>query len=138
MVGASYFEVSWTYGISFATEYESFNKCLIAIDKALNNIKFPESVGDCHVESEKFIRLLKTHLKDVIEALYGIELAIRDPSSAEVRNSKEYYNRKGLFALCIHAAVTADCRFYLASAKYAGGTHDSTAIQSTILWALRT
>lgn len=90
------------------------------------------------MESEKFVKLRKTPLTGVISELDSIEFAKIAPTESEVQNLRQYYSRNGFLELCVQAAVTAEYRFCFMSAKHAGVTHDSNAIQRTRLWDLIT
>eukprot|EP00171_Calliarthron_tuberculosum_P022615 IDg22615t1 len=69
----------------------------------------------------------------IVGAVDDIEIAIKAPEAWDVRNPKQYYNRKVFFALCVQVCVGADYKVQYISAKHAGETHDSTALQGTSL-----
>ena len=72
-------------------------------------------------------------MQGTVSALDGLAVAIEQPSISEVDNPQIYYNQKGLFAICMQAAVGADYRYHFVSAKHPGSNHDTTAFNSTSL-----
>lgn len=132
MAGASYLDVGWPYGISTPKVYSLFHRTLTVLDDMLPPLQFPQSEEECHTAASNFQKLQNTPLHAIIAALDGIAISIRQPSLREVSDPRKYYNRKGYYALCVQAAVTADYRFVFLSSRHAGGTIDSTAFNACV------
>ena len=58
------------------------------------------------------------------------------PPAGTAPDARKYFNCKGFCSLLLQAAVGADYKCYFVSARHAGCTHDSTALQATKLYDL--
>ena len=73
-------------------------------------------------------------LTGCVGALDGIAIKIERPSLNDVKNPKQFYNRKGFHALVLQAVCDQKRRFLFASAKHPGATHDSRAFKASSLY----
>lgn len=96
-------------------------------------MKFPVSEAQCKHGSEQFRRLKRSLFDGIIATLDGIAFKICQPRLNDTPDPRKYFNRKGFFAICFQAAVSADYKFVFVSARHAGSTHDSTAFHATQL-----
>jgi hypothetical protein len=69
-----------------------------------------------------------------VGALDGIALKINRPRPSEAGDPKEYFNRKGYYALVVQAICDHERRFMFAAATEPGATHDSKAFKHTSLY----
>jgi hypothetical protein len=136
LAGACYLDVAWPYGVAEVTVYAILDETLRVIDRVLDNIHFPSSEAECLAEAKTFQAARGSPLFGIIAALDGIAISIHCPRRTECSDPRKYYNRKGFYAICVQAAVTADYRVRFVSARHAGSTHDSTAYCASSLHSL--
>jgi len=78
--------------------------------------------------SAGFRRRSDSPLTNVIEALDGIVVRQDRPTATEVTCPKDYWSRKGFFALNVQAICDSNCEFLWMSCKAPGSSHDSSAL----------
>lgn len=138
LAGASYLDVGWPYGIGSATVYTIFQQTLQALNSSLPKMSFPTTEEECRYCANQFRKLRKSPIDGIVAALDGIAIAIQQPRLDQTPDPRKYYNRKGFYSVCVQAAVGANYKFLFVSARHAGGIHDSTAFQASVLFeALR-
>lgn len=69
-----------------------------------------------------------------VGAVDGVALKINRPRPGCAGNPKEYFNRKGFYAVVLQAICDHKRRFMFCSATMPGSTHDSRAFRHTSLW----
>jgi len=75
-----------------------------------------------------FQRRSDSPLNNVIGALDGIVVRQERPTAAEVACPKDYWSRKGFFALNVQAICDSNYEFLWMSCKAPGSSHDSSAL----------
>jgi DDE superfamily endonuclease len=130
LAGGSYIDISLAYLVSVSAFYFVVHETVADIDEVLR-LNFPyEDPDRLHEISAGFTRG-KSPLSGCVGALDGIAIRITKPASRDVANPVTYYNRKGMFALCIQAVCDSKHRFMFASALCLGSTHDSVAFAAS-------
>ena len=136
LAGASYLDVGWAYEVGKTSPNAIFRGTLHALNCVLPNLTFPTSEADCAHHARLFHHTRRSPISGIIAALDGIAISIRQPKLSAAPDPRKYYNRKGFYAICVQAAVSADYKFLFISARHTGATHDSTAFQGTQLHTL--
>jgi hypothetical protein len=130
LAGGSYIDIALAYFVSVSTFYFVTEEAIRVIDNCLS-LQFPHTDPDrLRLISEGFARG-KSPLSGCAGALDGISIRIREPSANEVANPVTYFNRKGMFALCVQAVWDSNYRFTFASALCPGSTQDSVAFAAS-------
>ena len=116
------------------TVYTIFEETMHGLNKCLPQIIFPTTEAECGRKANHFRILRRSPINGIVAALDGISIAIQQPQLNETPDPQKYYNRKGFYSICVQAAVGADYKFLYVSARHAGGTHDSTSFQASVLY----
>ena len=126
----------WAYGVGKTSLNAIFPETLHALNCVLPKLTFPMSEADCAHHASLFRHTRRSPISGIIAALDGISISIRQPKFSDAPDPRKYYSPKGFYAICVQAAVSADCKFFFISARHTGATHDSTAFQGTKLHTL--
>ena len=129
-------DTGWPYGVASSSLYALFNETLDALIKVFAPIEFPVSDIDCSNSARKFQLQRNSPLEGTMAVLDGIAMKIHQLTLNVTPGPLKYFNRKGFYALCVQAAVSAKYKFVFVSARHAGGTDDSTAFQATLLYSV--
>jgi hypothetical protein len=126
LAGGSYLDIPIAHHGSISTFYYVVDETLTDLDQSLN-IKFPiDNLELLKGSSIEFSRG-RSPFTGCAGALDGIAIKIVEPCAANGANNATYYNRKGLFALCIQAVCDFEYMFTFVSSQCPGSTHDSVA-----------
>jgi hypothetical protein len=134
LAGGQALDLGWLFGIAASITYQVIDENLEAINRHLKNVPFPETEANCQQEAAAFMRLRNSPLRGIIAALDGIAVGIFCPRLSCCPDPRKYYNRKGFFAICVQACVSALYKISFVSAMHAYSSHDSTAFMSTPLY----
>lgn len=134
LTGESYLEVGWPYGIWISTYYAIFNETHFDFKKCLPSIRFPQTEQEWKLNANLFRKLRNSPKCGVIAALEGLGIETQKPHLCDAPDLRKFYNRNGVFAVCVQAVVKRDYRFCFVSAMHSGGTHDGTAFSTTKLF----
>jgi DDE superfamily endonuclease len=102
------------------------DETLTDLDQSLN-IKFPIDNLELLKRSSIGFSRGRSPLTGCAGALDGIAIKIFEPCAADAANPATYYNKKGLFSLCIQAVFDFDYMLTFVSSQCRGSTHDSVA-----------
>ena len=124
--------LSWQ--IRSSTEFTVFRETITAINKEIDmpGIPFNDENALLHLSSG-FASTRSAHnpLRGCIGSLHEIAIKIvKPPDKFAPRN---YYCRKGFYALPVLAVVDASYRFLYMSCRCSGSTHDSVAFDVSSL-----
>merc|ERR1712196_528367 len=89
----------------------------------------PAKFGDeasCEEIAETFRKKNNGWVDMCIGAIDGLAVKINRPLLRDTKNPKQYYNRKGFFAVVLQAVCDSDRKFLWGSIKCPGATHDAT------------
>lgn len=79
---------------------------------------------------------MNTPFRGINAALEGISIEIMRLRAGSIPDAWKNFNCKGFYSLFSQAGVGSDYKFHFVTARNAGGTHDSTALQATKLYDL--
>lgn len=139
LAGASYLDLIVSYGIKSAEIYKIFHECKDWINVAF---QFPlvtylrnEDLIALNAISDEFSERSRGVFKGCIGAIDGLAIRIRCPSPIVdgVEDCGNYYCRKGFYALNIQAICDSKKRILWLSSGHKGSTHDSAALNETML-----
>jgi hypothetical protein len=138
--GASYLDLMVTYGIAKCHVYSIFLEVVGWIKKTFS---FP-LVNALKTKDETFLQTISDGFanftsgifKGCIGAIDGIAIRIICPSEGEVPDPKNYWCRKGFYALNVQAICDSSKRIIWVSTGHKGSTHDSNAFFETSLYDL--
>ena len=142
MAGASYLDVLFVYGISTATVYSVFHKAAawmpstfqFPLMKRIASSKDEETLKSI---AEGFASASGGVFRKCVGALDGVAIKIKCPVTSNlIRDSGNYFCRKGFYALNIQATCDKSRRVLWMSAGHKGSTHDSTAFLETQLFKI--
>lgn len=134
LAGDIYLDTGWPYGVSRTSMYELFHEPLGALHKVVGRIQISISEAECRNAAEKCTMLRRSPPEGIMAAIDGIVIKIRQFTMHDTPDPRKYFNRKGVYALCVQAALGANYKFAFLFARHAGSTHDSTAFQATLLY----
>jgi DDE superfamily endonuclease len=134
LAGGQALDLGWPFGIADSTTYQVIDEILEALNRHLKNIHFPETEAECEREAAAFLRLRNSPLRGTIAALDGIAVDIFCSRLSCCPDPRKYYTRKGFFAICVQAYVSASNKISFVSTIHSGSTRDSTAFMSTPLY----
>lgn len=135
LAGGIYVDLAW--GFEVPSQHINYYvwQVLIAIDNAVDNIKFPLDDADALIKLEKgFAAISSDLLRGTVAAGDGIVFKMVKPTQEEVDGDvSSFYSRKGYYAFGLQAFVDSKCRFLSISSRCCASTHDSTAYFMTSL-----
>ena len=129
LAGGSYLDIAFGYEVHESSVYVVVWEVLEAINKRIDNIKFPYGdevkLRDLEQSFWKFNRGL---FPGTVAAGDGIVFRIwRPPAYAVDGNVTSFFNRKGFYGFGMQGFCDGDCKFVHISMKTCSSTHDSTA-----------
>ena len=129
LAGGSYLDISFGYDVGHSSVYTIFKKVLEAIDKRVDNIKFPyKSEEELKKLEETFAKISRGAMRGTVAAGDGIVFRTTKPSVADVDgNVRSFYCRKGFYGHALQAFCDGNCKFVHISQKVCASTHDGTA-----------
>ena len=128
--GGSYLDMCAASGVSSSAFYEAvwtFTNAVLGTP----DLQMSMPVWDAawrQRTSAGFRRRSDSPLTNVIGALDGIVVRQDRPTATEVTCPKDYWSRKGFFALNVQAICDSNCEFLWMSCKAPGSSHDSSAL----------
>jgi DDE superfamily endonuclease len=139
LAGGSYVDILMAYNISNCQVYTVFHEVIGWIGSTfafpLTNYLLSENIAALKVISEGFSKRSDGVFKGCIGALDGLAIRIKCPNRTldGVCDPKNYFCRKGFFALNVQAICDHEKRVIWLSTGHKGSTHDSTAFGETTL-----
>jgi len=130
LAGGSYLDIAMCHGVAPTSVNKIVDQVVDALIEQYGEQLAPEKFGDpaeCERIAETFRRKNHGWVDKCIGAVDGLAIKICRPRERDSLNPKQYYNRKGFFALVLQAACDSDRKFVWASVKCPGATHDATA-----------
>ena len=135
LAGASYLDLAFMFAMSHKHVMRYVWEACEAIDKVLDNVKFPIDDYDALKRLEAgFISISGRHadgkpvFPGTVAAGDGVVFPIVKPPSKYVDgNVASFFTRKGYYAYGLQAFVDASCRFLSISSRLSSSTHDSTS-----------
>ena len=143
LAGASYLDVSQIFGVTYSTCYEILHHVTerwfcqdwvsaYSLEKNLTN------PGELYKTCQTFAAKGRSRgvLGGIIGALDGWLVKIRSPSWRRdgVKNSGNYFSRKGFFALNVQVIVDREKRIIWRAINARGSEHDSSAFKDSGLY----
>jgi len=128
--GASYLDVCALAGLSTSTFYAAVWEFTDAV-LSTPELQMIMPVWDAEWRQRTaagFQRRGDSPLRNIIGALDGIAVRQERPTAAEVMCTKDYWSRKGFFALNVQAICDSNYEFLWMSCRAPGSSHDSTAL----------
>jgi DDE superfamily endonuclease len=126
--GGSHHDLAMLFRIATVTVYSVFHATIDAINNRLSLPGVPlEDTAELRKLAEGFAlsRRSQNPIFGVVGALDGIALKISKPDDGHV--PRNYWCRKGYYAIPVQAVVDSRYRFTYMSAMAVGSTHDSLA-----------
>jgi hypothetical protein len=138
LAGGSYLDLVPLFGVGKAALYFIFDNFLHWI---LTTFSFPlpkmirqNDWESLTALSDQFAERSNGVFHGVFGALDGIAIRIKSPRESEVSDPKNFYCRKGFFALNVQAISDKSKRFLWAYTSSKGSTHDSAAFSNSRLF----
>jgi nuclease HARBI1 len=135
LAGGSYLDIALAHCVSVSTFFRIVDETICDIDDT-TTLEF-------RYEDEDYLKRVsvgfargRSPLYGYAGAIDGIAIKVVEPWAGTTANSSTYFNRKGFFALNVHAMCDCDYKFTFASALCPGSTHDSTAFSVSSLSTL--
>ena len=128
LAGGSVHDLMMIFSVGRSTVYEIL---LSSVDTIVSSIPMPSfNLGDeenCREIADGFqsSRICANPLYGCLGALDGLSLEIMKPHDDDC--PRNFYCRKGIYALCVQAIVDSRYRFTYMSSVCSGSTHDSVA-----------
>lgn len=129
MAGGSPWDVSLAFRVGRTTVYAVHEELLLVLDKQLGFQNLPTTDEELKKAALQFTesRGPTNPLPGCVAAVDGLLIQIEKP---EPRcNPREFFTRKGFYAVPVQAVVDSHNRFIACSAICAGSTHDSVALE---------
>jgi hypothetical protein len=142
--GASYLDLVVSYGVCKTVVYSVFLEVVGWIKKTFSFLL----INALQKKDETFLRAISAGFANFtsgiftgcIGAIDGIAIRIICPSESEVPDPKNYWCRKGFYALNVQAICDSSKSIIWVSTGHKGSTHDSSAFFETslhdLLWEL--
>ncbi len=129
LAGGSYLDIAFGYEVHESSVYVVVWDVLEAINKHVDNIKFP--YGDeikLRDLEQSFMKFHNGNFPGTVAAGDGIVFRIwKPPGFAVDENITSFFNRKGFYGYGMQGFCDGNCKFVHISMKTCSSTHDSTA-----------
>ena len=128
LAGGSYHDQMMCWGVGRSMTFRVFLETLKAVNMEFKMPGLPlneESKLQCLANGFQASRNRLNPLYGCVGALDGIAIAIRKPPDEYM--PRNFYCRKGMYALPVQAVVDSTMRFLYMSCRCTGSTHDATA-----------
>ena len=133
--GGSYLDIRLVHTMSKTSMYECVWQMVDAINKSPDmKLSFPWDDEDGLNELEMgFAKLSKGKVRGCVFSVDGFCIRIIAPTN--VPNTRDYWHRKGFYAIVVQAVVDSVGHFRSASFQAVGSTHDSLAFKMSQFYA---
>ena len=127
--GGIYLDIAFSFDISYKHVHKYVWQVLRAIDRHLDNIKFPIDNEEQLRNLERgFLNICGGKFPGTVAAGDGVVFQIVKPNKEEVNGDvASFFTRKGYYAYGMQAFVDSSCKFLSISMNLCSSVHDSTA-----------
>jgi hypothetical protein len=140
LAGASYLDMIW-FRVSIFHVIALVVATAKVINEQVDNIHFPQTEAECVAVAQRWREIQVGRwghnlTPGTIAAGDGLVIQITEPRQRELagKDSAQYLNRKGYFALVAAGFCDADCHLIYFAINWPGGTNDCTAYEQTSLY----